>query len=174
MRRLVAIITVALAACASSADAGDVPPSEPRALSIPATICVPSADDTLWLPAAGDAVAIGARDGNYGKPCSGIRDDRWVAELVNVHGAAFRVQAAPADGHDAQVDLTVYGFVTQHWTGHTYVPGHWQELAGSRGPGVAWVAVDPADEVGSYAVVRVAARAASGATTLPVTVTVAR
>jgi hypothetical protein len=172
MRRLVAIITVALAACASSADAGDVPSSAPR--SAPAAICVPSADDTLWLPAAGDAVAIGARDGSYGKPCGGIHDERWVAEIVNVHGAAFRVQAAPADSHEGDVELTVYGFVTQHWTGHTYVPGHWQELAGSRGPGVAWVAVDPADDVVPYAVVRVAARASSGATTLPVTVTVAR
>ena len=172
MRRLIAVMIAALAACASPADAGDVPPSETR----PAVaLCVPSADDTLWLPAAGDAVAIGARDGAYGKACNGVRDDRWVAELVNVHGAAFRVQAAPADSHDAAaVALTVYGFVTQHWVGHTYVPGHWQELAGSRGPGVAWVAVDPADDLVPYSVVRVAARATSGATTLPVTITVAR
>jgi hypothetical protein len=171
MRRLIAVMIAALAACASPADAGDVPPTEPR--PTPA-LCVPSADDTLWLPAAGDAVAIGARDGGYGKACGGVRDERWVAEIVNVHGAAFRVQAAPADSHDAEVDLTVYGFVTQHWVNHTYVPGHWQELAGSRGPGVAWVAVDPADDVVPYAVVRVAARASSGATSVPVTVTVAR
>jgi hypothetical protein len=171
MRRLVATTAAALAACASAADAGDSP-LRATALQPPAA-CVPSADESVWLPAAGEAVALGSRDAAYGKSCDGARDDRWVAELVNVHGAAFRVQAAPADGSDARVELTVYGWVTPHWVRHTYVPGHWQQLAESRGPAVAWAAVDPADDVVPYAVVRVAARAGS-ATTLPVTVTVAR
>jgi hypothetical protein len=171
MRRLIAAAAAALAACASPADAGD---SQMRASSLPPPVaCVPSADETVWLPAPGEAVAIGSREGAYGKSCDGVRDERWVAELVNVHGAAFRVQAAPADGTDAAVELTVYGWVTPHWLRHTYLPGHWQQLAESRGPGVAWAGVEPADEMVPYAIVRVAARA-GGEAQRPVTVTVAR
>jgi len=172
MRRLIATVAAVLAACASPADAGDSP-YRAAATSPARAACVPSADDTVWLPAAGEAGALGSRDGGYGKSCDGAHDDRWVAEIVNVHGAAFRVQAAPGDRSDASVDLSVYAWVTPHWASHTYVPGHWRELAESHGPGVAWAAVDPADDLVPYAVVRVAAHA-GGSTALPVTVTVAR
>ena len=175
MRRLFATLAASLVACAA-ADAGDgVANAAPRpmAAGLGGVACVPSADETVWLPAPGEAVALGARDGAYGKSCDGNRDERWVAELVNVHGAAFRVQAATGDRSDAAVELTVYGLVTPHWAQRTYVPGHWESLAASRGPAVAWAAVDPADDVAPYTIVRVAARA-GGAATLPVAITVSR
>jgi hypothetical protein len=168
MRGLVVFVAWMLAACAGSADAGDLPTRQTTELP---SLCVPSADETMWLPAAGSAVAAGAHDGAYGKSCGGTRDERWVAELVDAGSAAFRVQAS-ADA--ARVELAVYGWIAPRWIDREYVPGHWQTLAESRGPAVAWVAVDAADDAAPYALVRIAARAASDGAALPVTVTVAR
>lgn len=170
MRRFTALAAWLIAACASPAEAGDVPTR--MALTLP-TACVPSADETVGLPAPGGALAVGSRDGRYGKSCDGVRDGRWVAEVVDAHDASFRVQAATVDGSDARVELAVYGWVSPHWVRHEYLPGHWQELAAARGPGVAWAAIDPADERVPYTMVRLAARAGEP-TTLPVVITVTR
>ena len=173
MRRLAIFAAWMLVACAGSADAGDL--QEPKTLEAP-SVCVPSADETLWLPVAGSAVAAGSRDALYGKSCGGARDDRWIAELVDA-GAAFRVQATVADGRPARVELAVYGWLAPRWIDREYVPGHWQTLAESRGPEVAWVAVDAADDPVPYSLVRIAARAVAAVgneDALPVTVTIAR
>ncbi len=173
MRRLVALAAWVLAACAASADAGDLPP---HVWSTEATACVPSADETVWLPAPGGAVAVGAREGGYGKSCDGARDERWVVELVDAGASAFHVQAtAAAPASDVTVELAVYGWVAPRWIAHQYVPGHWQRLGGAAGPSVAWLTVDAADDARPYSLVRVAARAAAAASSsLPVTITVAR
>jgi hypothetical protein len=160
MRSLFAAAAFALAACAASADAGD-PPMTMSALTPAPVGCVPSADATVWLPAPGEAVRLAAASG-YGKSCDGVRDDRWVAEVVNAHGAAFRAQAQPADGGKSHVSMTVYGWVPPRWLRHVYQDGHWQVLAEADGSGMAAAQIDPADDVVPYATVRVAARGADG------------
>ncbi|MGZ3442504.1 MAG: hypothetical protein ACXVDD_23445 [Polyangia bacterium] len=170
MRGLVAFAAWVLAACAGSADAGDQP--DRKITELP-SLCVPSADETLWLPAVGSAVAAGSRDGAYGKSCGGARDDRWIAELVDAGSAAFRVQAIAADGREARVELAVYGWIAPRWIDREYVPGHWQMLGESRGPDVAWAVVDAGDDAVPYSLVRIAARAVAGEP-VPVTVAIAR
>jgi len=56
--------------------------------------CVPSADATVWLPAPGASVRLAAAHG-YGKSCDGARDPRWIAEIVNAHGAAWYAAVLP-------------------------------------------------------------------------------
>jgi hypothetical protein len=160
MRRLFAVAVFALAACAGSADAGDAPVTT-IALTPASVGCVPSADETVWLPVPGESVRLGAQAG-YGKSCDGARDERWVAELVNAHGAAFRVQAQPSDGGRAHVSLTVYGWVPPRGVRHVNQEGHWQALAEADGAGTAAARVDPADDIVPYATVRIAARAGDG------------
>jgi hypothetical protein len=164
MRRLFAIAVFVLAACAGSADAGDaaLPAS---VLAAEAVACMPAADTTAWLPAPGESLRLAAA-GGYGKSCDGARDERWIAEIVNAHGAAFRVQAQPADGSRAKVTLTVYGWVPPRWVRRVYQDGHWQALAEAEGLGTAAVRVDPADDLVPYAIVRVAARAGEHAKAL--------
>jgi hypothetical protein len=171
MRSLAVFVAWMLAACAGSADAGDQPA---RQTIEPPPLCVPSSDETLWLPVAGSAVAAGSRDAAYGKSCDGARDDRWIVELVGAGAAAFHVQATVADGEAARVELAVYGWIAPRWIDREYVPGHWQALVESRGPAVAWAAVAAADDAAPYALVRIAARAVGNDAPLPVTVTIAR
>jgi hypothetical protein len=160
MHRLTAIVAATLASIATAADAGDLRAPEQAAAPVG---CVPSADDTVWLPAPGATVSSLSGDAGYGKSCDGARDPRWITELVAVRGAAFRVRATSSDGSDAPVALDVYGWVTPHWEYQTYVPGHWRSLGRSRGPGVTALGVAAATGSPPYAVVRIAARAGGGA-----------
>lgn len=177
MRQLAVVVAWMIAACAGSADAGDLPPH--RTVELPSP-CVPSPDDTLWLPAAGAAVASDSRAAAYGKSCGAARDERWIAELVDGGSASFVARARSGDATarakpKARVELAVYGWMAPRWIDREYLPGHWQLLGEARGAEAASVRVDAADDVTPYSLVRIAARAADGADAqLPVAVVVAR